>query len=265
MKIEISGHHMALTEAIRNYVKTKLQRIEKNTNNVLHAHVFLGIEKQRKQAEATFALKGATLYADAENEDMYAAIDEMAGKLDRQLAKYREKMKDHHHSEEATLREEAMPAGNGTSRIGRILSPERVLCRQKINNKKCALEALAKLLASGDQGLCQNKICETLLERERLGNTALGKGVALPHACMNYISAPIGAFLQLDRKIDYDAADQTQVDLIFGVLVPNDAAQQKPHYLEALAETLLDDKMIRALRRRYPARKIYELLTQNEQ
>lgn len=96
MNLNISGHHMDLTDALRNYVTSKLRRIERHFDHVIDTDVILEVEKERHKAEATVHLSGATLHAEAVRPDMYAAIDFMIDKLDSQTRKHKEKLTDHH-------------------------------------------------------------------------------------------------------------------------------------------------------------------------
>ena len=95
MQINLSGHHLNITPALRSYVATKLNRIERHFDQVITAHVILTVEKERKKAEATVRVNRANLFADAEHNDMYAAIDRLIDKLDRQVKKHKEKLSDH--------------------------------------------------------------------------------------------------------------------------------------------------------------------------
>lgn len=100
MNLDITGHHIDVTPALRDYVVSKLDRLERHFDNVTNTHVILTVEKTtRHKAEATIHLSGSTVYADVEDENMYAAIDALADKLDRQVLRHKEKMKDHHRSE----------------------------------------------------------------------------------------------------------------------------------------------------------------------
>jgi len=96
MNLTVTGHHIDVTESMRNYVTSKMDRLERHSDDVTDVHVILTVEKQRKKAEATVNVKGAQLFADTIDGDMYAAIDLMTDKLDRQLIKHKEKIKDHH-------------------------------------------------------------------------------------------------------------------------------------------------------------------------
>lgn len=95
MQLNLSGHHIDITPALRNYVSKKLERIERHFDNLMNVHVVFSVEKLRQKVEVTLSIGKTTLYADAGNENMYAAIDEVADKLDRQVIKYKEKSQDH--------------------------------------------------------------------------------------------------------------------------------------------------------------------------
>ena len=96
MNLQISGHHVDVTEALRTFVTTKIQRIERHFDHLIDANVILTVEKLRHKAEATLRVRGATLHAQEVQQDMYAAIDRLMDKLDRQICKFKEKRKDHH-------------------------------------------------------------------------------------------------------------------------------------------------------------------------
>jgi len=99
MQLNITGHHVDVTDSLQNYVESKLERLERHFDNVTNVHVILTVEKQRQKAEATIHISGADVFADAVNSDMYASIDALIDKLDRQIKKHKEKMQDHHRSE----------------------------------------------------------------------------------------------------------------------------------------------------------------------
>jgi len=105
MKINLTGHHVDLTDPLREYVNSKMERLERHFDNVTDTHVVLSVEKLRHKAEATMHIIGGNIFADAEQENMYAAIDSLVDKLDRQVKKHKEKMTDHHRSEGSIARD----------------------------------------------------------------------------------------------------------------------------------------------------------------
>ncbi|HBG29720.1 ribosome hibernation-promoting factor, HPF/YfiA family [Candidatus Macondimonas diazotrophica] len=96
MKIDVTGQNIEITTAIRQYAAEKLERIQRHLDQPLDAHMVLRVEKERHHAEAKIPVNGSTLFADATSEDMYAAIDALADKLDRQALRYKDKNNDHH-------------------------------------------------------------------------------------------------------------------------------------------------------------------------
>ncbi len=96
MQINLTGHHVDLTDPLRSYVNDKFEKLERHFDHLTSIHVVLGVEKLRHKAEATIHMNGNSVFADATQEDMYAAIDLLLDKLDRQVLKYKEKLKDHH-------------------------------------------------------------------------------------------------------------------------------------------------------------------------
>ncbi|MBT8438295.1 MAG: ribosome-associated translation inhibitor RaiA [Gammaproteobacteria bacterium] len=95
MQISLTGHHVDLTDSLRAYVDTKFERLERHFDHVTNVHVILSVEKLAQKAEANMHVSGAEIFADSTHEDMYAALDSLVDKLDRQLIKHKEKMKNH--------------------------------------------------------------------------------------------------------------------------------------------------------------------------
>ncbi len=95
MQINLTGHHVEITDSLRSYVDTKFSKLERHFDHISNVHVILNVEKLNQKAKATVHLSGAEVFASAENTDMYAAIDSMVDKLDRQVIKHKEKLKKH--------------------------------------------------------------------------------------------------------------------------------------------------------------------------
>lgn len=104
MQISVTGQHIEVTTSLRDYVTSKLERLERHFDQVTNVHVVLSVEKLRQMAEATIHVNGATVFANAEDEDMYAAIDALVDKLDRQVKKHKEKRSDHHRAESVAIK-----------------------------------------------------------------------------------------------------------------------------------------------------------------
>ena len=99
MQIDLTGQHVEITPPLREYVHNKLERLARHSGQLMDIHVILSVEKLRHKAEATLRVNGGSVFADATEEDMYAAIDALADKLDRQVKKHNEKLNDHHRNE----------------------------------------------------------------------------------------------------------------------------------------------------------------------
>jgi putative sigma-54 modulation protein len=97
MKINFTGHDIEVSEALKNLIEKKFQRIERHFNhNITSANVILSVQKLQHKAEINLLIAGAEINAHAVNEDMYKAIDSMLARLNKQLMKHKEKMSDHH-------------------------------------------------------------------------------------------------------------------------------------------------------------------------
>ena len=105
MQLNLTGHHVDLTTPMRDYVNSKMERLERHFDHVTDIHVVLSVEKTRHKAEATMNVSGGKLFADSVEADMYAAIDSLVDKLDRQVKKHKEKLTDHHRSEGSISRD----------------------------------------------------------------------------------------------------------------------------------------------------------------
>lgn len=96
MQVNLTGHHVEVTPPMREYVNEKMQKLERHFDHVTDIHCILTVEKLRHKAEARVNLSGGSLFADAVEDDMYAAVDSLIDKLDRQILKHKEKLTDHH-------------------------------------------------------------------------------------------------------------------------------------------------------------------------
>ena len=99
MQLNVTGHHVEVTPSLRGYVEKKLERIGRHFEQLIDVHCVLTVENQRQKAEATLRVSGSAIYADATQEDMYAAIDLLVDKLDRCIKKHKEKRADHRAAE----------------------------------------------------------------------------------------------------------------------------------------------------------------------
>lgn len=103
MNLTISGHHLDVTPALRSYVTSKLERITRHFDQVVDVKVLLTVENQkekekRQRAECNVHVKGSDLFAESAHSDLYAAVDELVDKLDRQVVRHKDRLQNHHHA-----------------------------------------------------------------------------------------------------------------------------------------------------------------------
>lgn len=142
-----------------------------------------------------------------------------------------------------------------------LLAPDAVLPTLKVNSKKQAIQELAEKAASL-AGLPEREIFETLLQRERLGSTGVGNGIAIPHGKLPKIGRLFGLFARLERPIDFDALDSEPVDLVFLLLAPEAAGADHLKALARVARVLRDPQTAAKLRATRDAAALHALLTQ---
>ncbi|MEJ2394321.1 MAG: PTS IIA-like nitrogen regulatory protein PtsN [Candidatus Thiodiazotropha sp.] len=145
-----------------------------------------------------------------------------------------------------------------------FLLQERMGCSVKAASKKRVLEQLGQRLAESVPELTQDLVFDALLERERLGSTGLGKGIALPHARMTQVDQAIGACITLNQGVDFDAIDGEPVDLAFAMLVPQEATDEHLQLLSTLAQMFSDGAFCTALRQAQSDQELFFLISRRE-
>ena len=105
MNLQISGHHLEITPALRDYVTGKLERVTRHFDHVIDVSAILSVEKLKQKAEVTVHVPGKDMHVEESGDDLYAAIDTMFDKLDRQVQKYKQKVQDHHRGEKPGLQD----------------------------------------------------------------------------------------------------------------------------------------------------------------
>ena len=134
------------------------------------------------------------------------------------------------------------------TRIADLLSSNRVAVGVTVSSKKRALEEMARILALGAPTVTQADILSSLVGREKLGSTALGHGVAIPHGRIAGINGSIGALIRLKHPLEYEAHDGRSVDLLYGLIVPQQATNDHLQHLKAIAEAFSDEGFCEQLR-----------------
>ena len=133
--------------------------------------------------------------------------------------------------------------------ISSLLSPERCRAKLPCSSKKRLFEKLAELIAQSTPGVSAELLFSHLINRERLGSTGIGEGIAIPHCRFETQGATLGALITLADPIDFDAIDNRPVDIIFAMLVPIDANEKHLLTLASLAEALQSAPYVEGLRK----------------
>ena len=142
-----------------------------------------------------------------------------------------------------------------------LITVERINCEAHAMSKQHALELLSELLTTGLPSLSAGELFASLLEREQLGSTGLGHGVAIPHGRLKDCPVAVGAFLQLTQGVDFGATDRQPVDLLIGLIVPDHFTDEHLEILSLLASLFSDKEMRGELRSATTAGGAFKQLT----
>ena len=143
--------------------------------------------------------------------------------------------------------------------LDQLLPPSATLICDQITSKKKMLEKISEVMAQTIE-TSEKKIFDSLICREKLGTTALGDGVAIPHGRLAACQNPTAVFILLETPIDYDAPDGKPVDIVFAILVPKEAHDEHLHHLAQIAKILSDEELVLKLRHAHSDGVLYELL-----
>lgn len=151
----------------------------------------------------------------------------------------------------------------GPISLGDIFSPDRVCCDADASSKKKTLELLSELMSSAQGAPDSRVVADRLLARERLGSTALGHGVAIPHGRCANLSSAVAAFIKLREGVDFDAPDGEPVDLVVGLLVPEECTDGHLQLLAQLAELFSQGELRDKLRSSISPPDLLQILSQS--
>lgn len=150
---------------------------------------------------------------------------------------------------------------HGGTDIGSLIEPSRVLCNVEARSKKHSLDILSELLATAVPELSQGTVFDSLIQREKVGSTALEGGIAIPHGCIEGIDRTYAGFVKLTEAVDYDTADGVPVDLLCGLLLPKGEGAECSHQLQEAAQLFREPGFLDMLRSATSSRSLYEMLT----
>jgi PTS system nitrogen regulatory IIA component len=148
--------------------------------------------------------------------------------------------------------------------ISALLSPERIFIDTEISSKKRLLEFIANTIATQFQ-LSQPTLYSNLLDRERLGSTGLGKGFAIPHARLVNLDKTIACFIRLDEPVNYEAPDNEPVDLVFTIIIPENATDEHLQILSSLAKIFSQSDVCDAIRKADSGDEVARIMDSAEQ
>ena len=147
--------------------------------------------------------------------------------------------------------------------LDQILAPECVRCNVPAGSRKRTLQVLGEIFADADPELSALSVFDRLVARERLGSTGLGEGCALPHARVPGLGRTLAAFLRLRAGVDFDSPDHEPVDLVFGLLVPEESTDEHLEILAAIAGVFSDERVRSSIRSVEEPTRIREVLVGN--
>lgn len=147
--------------------------------------------------------------------------------------------------------------------LDQILAPERVRSNVPAGSRKRTLQVLGEIFADADPELSALSVFDRLVARERLGSTGLGEGCALPHARVPGLGRTLAAFLRLRAGVDFDSPDHEPVDLVFGLLVPEESTDEHLEILAAIAGVFSDERVRSSIRSVEEPTRIREVLVGN--
>ncbi len=165
---------------------------------------------------------------------------------------------------EGASTEEGTPAADSdptTMSEPELLVPARARCQADITSKKRALELLSELIAADHEEITPRDVLNCLVSREKLGSTGLGHGVAIPHGRLPQVKSALGAALTLQSGVDFDAPDNEPVDLVVGLIVPEESTDEHLHILANLAQAFSDAESVRAVREATTPEELSRLLS----
>jgi PTS system nitrogen regulatory IIA component len=145
--------------------------------------------------------------------------------------------------------------------ISDVLAPDAVIAALRVNGKKQLLQELAARAAQ-QTGITERRVFESLTERERLGSTGVGQGIAIPHSRLSDIKTIVGVFARLENPIDYDAVDKQPVDLVFMLLAPEGAGADHLKALARVSRLLRNQQACEKLRAATKPEALYAILTE---
>jgi len=280
MDVTVSGRHVDITPAIKDYAVRRVSKLSKYFAGTEKVHVTLNVEGARHWAEIVLSPgKGAPLIVAAETDDMYATIDSVTDKAEARLTKYKEKLygrrsRAKQAAAEAPLPPKPVPSqlvdlGEGHMKLLDFISADAVLDDLAADDKAGAIEQMVQALVDAGQ-LKQGDlkgVLKSLLRREELGSTGIGRGVAVPHAKHGAVKHLVGTVAVSKNGIDFDSLDGEPTHVLFLLIASTDPEVSESYLkaLERVSAVIRDDNFAKFLRRVRGKDEIVELLKEYDE
>ena len=268
MQLNVSGHHVEVTDSLRDYVESKIEKIARHFDIVSDVQCILTVEKLRHKAEATASVNGGTIYCDHTEEDMYAAIDGLVDKLERRVRKYKEKLVDHHAKRQSKVPIrliQATPARTQSRRVSNNPAPNTqsnpYVASKNHQAGRCTVQrrsAQQKTLSRNTQrtpGPRTSRISRATTSSNVPHRAASAWDVQVWAEALRFRTVGLRALtrvspvlIKLSEPVDFDAPDGEPVDLVLGMMVPVELDDSHRADIKLVTDVLADEGLRARLR-----------------
>ncbi|GEM_PF-21674 len=280
MDVTVSGRHVDITPAMKDYAVKRVSKLSKYFAGTEKVHVTLNVEGSRHWAELVITpRKGAPLIVAAETDDMYAALDSVTDKAEVRLTRYKEKLYGRRSRAKQAAAEVPVPPrpvlshlgdlGEGHMKLLDFISVDAILDNiQSVRKVDVIQEMVQALVDAGDiqQGDLKG-VVKSLLRREELGSTGIGRGVAVPHAKHGSVKRLVGTVAVSHQGIDFDALDGEPTHVFFLLLASTEPDASEPYLkaLERVSVAIRDGRFNKFLREARGKEGIVDLLSEYDE
>jgi ribosomal subunit interface protein len=280
MDVTVSGRHVDITPAMKEYAVKRVSKLSKYFARTEKVHVTLNVEGVRHLAELVLSPgKGAPLIVAAETDDMYATLDSVVDKAEERLTRYKGKLYGRRsRAKQAAVEVPVSPRPvpshlvdlrEGHMKLLEFISADAILDDVKSAQKEDLIEEMVQALVdAGDIKQSDLKgVVKSLLRREELGSTGIGRGVAVPHAKHGSIKDVVGTVAVAGAGVDFDALDGEPTHVFFLLVASTDpdASESYLKALERVSVAIRDARFSRFLRTARGKDEIVELLTEYDE
>lgn len=148
-------------------------------------------------------------------------------------------------------------------KLSEILNLNSILCHTSVNSKKRLLDKICQLAVKQVSDIEEDDLLDSLLDREKMGSTGIGNGIAIPHGRIPNNNQAIAVLITTEKAIDFDAIDNRDVDVFISLFVPKDSCQEHLDTLQNIAQLFSDKKILKQVRKCTDEQALYELIQQN--